>query len=88
MYKNTEIQVDLCVVGAGSVGLFAVYEAGVLNLQCHVIDISPVAGIRIDKDEKWLRKMLLEKIKDFNPGFSLGETIIGINYGGNGYNVV
>ena len=34
------IQTDALIIGAGPVGLFAVFELGLLNLNCHVIDIS------------------------------------------------
>ncbi len=30
---------DIAIVGAGPVGLFAVFELGLLNLKCHLIDI-------------------------------------------------
>ena len=30
--------VDILVVGAGPVGLFTVFEAGLLGLKCHLID--------------------------------------------------
>ena len=30
--------VDILVVGAGPVGLFTVFEAGLLGLRCHLID--------------------------------------------------
>ena len=29
---------DVIIIGAGPVGLFAVFELGLLNLQCHLID--------------------------------------------------
>ncbi|HUF86779.1 MAG TPA: NAD(P)/FAD-dependent oxidoreductase [Thermohalobaculum sp.] len=30
---------DVCIIGAGPVGLFAVFELGLLDMRCHVIDI-------------------------------------------------
>ncbi|MEQ1771800.1 MAG: NAD(P)/FAD-dependent oxidoreductase, partial [Devosia sp.] len=33
------IETDVVVVGAGPVGLFAVFELGLLDLKCHLIDI-------------------------------------------------
>ena len=30
--------VDILIVGAGPVGLFTVFEAGLLGLKCHLID--------------------------------------------------
>lgn len=33
------IETDVVIIGAGPVGLFAVFELGLLDLRCHVIDI-------------------------------------------------
>lgn len=38
MPKNT-ISTDVVIIGGGPVGLFAVFELGLLDLKCHVIDI-------------------------------------------------
>lgn len=35
---------DIAIIGAGPVGLFAVFEAGMLKMRCHVIDALPSAG--------------------------------------------
>ena len=32
------IETDIVVIGAGPVGLFTVFEAGLLGLNCHLID--------------------------------------------------
>ena len=38
-------ETDVVIVGAGPVGLFAVFELGLLNIKCHVIDsLSKVGG--------------------------------------------
>ena len=29
---------DVAIIGAGPVGIFAVFECGMVNLSCHVID--------------------------------------------------
>ena len=29
---------DVIIIGAGPVGLFAVFELGLLNLKCHIVD--------------------------------------------------
>ena len=34
-----EIETDVVIVGAGPVGLFAVFELGLLDLKCHLLDI-------------------------------------------------
>ena len=32
------IRTDIIIIGAGPVGLFAVFEAGLMKLRCHLID--------------------------------------------------
>jgi thioredoxin reductase (NADPH) len=36
--RSEPIRTDMVIVGAGPVGLFAVFEAGLLNMRCHLID--------------------------------------------------
>src|SRR6476620_9437611 len=38
------IKTDALIVGAGPVGLFAVFELGLLDIKCHLIDILPKPG--------------------------------------------
>ena len=38
------IKTDIIIIGAGPVGLFAVFEAGLMKLKCHVIDITSNPG--------------------------------------------
>ncbi|RPD96645.1 NAD(P)/FAD-dependent oxidoreductase [Aureibaculum marinum] len=38
------IKTDILIIGAGPVGLFTVFEAGLLKLRCHLIDALPVPG--------------------------------------------
>jgi thioredoxin reductase (NADPH) len=35
---------DIIIIGAGPVGLFTVFEAGLLKLKCHLIDSLPQTG--------------------------------------------
>jgi thioredoxin reductase (NADPH) len=35
---------DVAIIGAGPVGLFAVFECGMLGLTCHVVDVLDMAG--------------------------------------------
>ncbi|MFZ5779244.1 MAG: NAD(P)/FAD-dependent oxidoreductase [Pseudomonadota bacterium] len=37
-------QTDVVIVGAGPVGLFAVFECGMVRLRCHVVDVLDDAG--------------------------------------------
>ena len=39
------IKTDILIIGAGPVGLFAVFEAGLLKMKCHLIDILPKAVV-------------------------------------------
>jgi thioredoxin reductase (NADPH) len=40
----TNLQTDIVIIGAGPVGLFTVFEAGMLKMQCHVIDALDMTG--------------------------------------------
>ncbi|MAJ05675.1 MAG: ferredoxin--NADP(+) reductase [Crocinitomicaceae bacterium] len=84
------IQTDIIIIGAGPVGLFTVFEAGLLKLKCHLIDALPIPGGQCAEiypkkpiydipgypsiQAADLIKKLMEQIKPFNPGFTLGET--------------
>src|ERR1700690_416776 len=37
-------QTDVAIIGAGPVGLFAVFECGMLDMRCHVFDALDIAG--------------------------------------------
>jgi thioredoxin reductase (NADPH) len=41
---DTRHQTDVAIVGAGPVGLFAVFECGMLGLKCHLIDALEALG--------------------------------------------
>ena len=85
------IQTDAVIIGAGPVGLFAVFELGLLDLKAHVIDILPKPGGQCAElyPEKpiydipgWpvitgegLVEKLLAQIKPFSPHFHLGERV-------------
>jgi thioredoxin reductase (NADPH) len=38
------ISTDILIIGAGPVGLFTVFEAGLLKMRCHLIDALPQVG--------------------------------------------
>ncbi|MGA7780568.1 MAG: FAD-dependent oxidoreductase [Paraburkholderia sp.] len=38
------LRTDVLIVGAGPVGLFAAFEAGVIGLSCHIVDALPEVG--------------------------------------------
>jgi thioredoxin reductase (NADPH) len=90
---NTQniIHTDLCIIGAGPVGLFAVFEAGLLKMRCHLVDALPQIGGQLSEiyphkpiydipgfpeiKAQELVDNLMEQIKPFNPGFTLGERV-------------
>ncbi len=41
---SSPIETDVVIVGAGPVGLFAVFELGLLDLKCHLVDILDKPG--------------------------------------------
>ncbi|HLU80562.1 MAG TPA: NAD(P)/FAD-dependent oxidoreductase [Flavobacteriaceae bacterium] len=83
------IKTDILIIGAGPTGLFAVFEAGLLKLKCHLIDALPQPGGQCaeiyPKKPIYdipafpeilagdLVKNLLKQIEPFQPGFTLGE---------------
>jgi hypothetical protein len=39
-----QFETDIVIVGAGPVGLFAIFEAGMLKMRCHVVDTLEAIG--------------------------------------------
>lgn len=85
------ITTDICIIGAGPVGLFTVFEAGLLKMRCHLIDTLPQVGGQLSEiyphkpiydipgypeiKAQELVDRLMEQIKPFDPGFTLGERV-------------
>jgi len=83
------IKTDIIIIGAGPVGLFTVFEAGLLKLKCHLIDSLPIPGGQCaeiyPKKPIYdipgfpsilageLIEKLMEQVAPFKPGFTLGE---------------
>lgn len=42
--EEKRVETDICIIGAGPVGLFAVFEAGLLKMRCHLVDALPQIG--------------------------------------------
>src|ERR1043166_4463656 len=42
--RNSPDSCDVAIIGAGPVGLFAVFECGMLEMGCHVFDALPAVG--------------------------------------------
>lgn len=64
------ITTDICIIGAGVVGLFAVLEAGASKLHCCILE----AESRADEDvrEQALSDYLKIAVSEFNPVFTDG----------------
>lgn len=88
------IETDIIIIGAGPVGLFTVFEAGLLKLRCHLIDVLPQVGGQLTEiyPKKPIYDIpgfpsilagdlidnLMEQIAPFKPGFTLGEKAVSI----------
>lgn len=91
MTENTQnpITTDAIIVGAGPVGLFSVFELGLNDIRCHLVDILDKPGGQCAElyPEKpiydipavpvctgaELTERLLEQIKPFHPAFHFGQ---------------
>jgi thioredoxin reductase (NADPH) len=85
------LQTDICIIGAGPVGLFAVFEAGLLRMRCHLVDVLPQIGGQLSEiypkkpiydipgfpeiKAGELVDNLAKQIDPFQPAFSLGEKV-------------
>ena len=90
---TNSISTDICIIGAGPVGLFAVFEAGLLKLRCHVVDALPQVGGQLSEiyPKKPIYDIpgfpevlagdlvtnLMRQIEPFHPTFTLGERVEG-----------
>lgn len=89
------IEKDILIIGAGPVGLFTVFEAGLLKLHCHLIDSLPVSGGQCAEiyPKKPIYDIpgfpsvlagdlvnnLMQQIAPFKPTFTLGESAVNID---------
>jgi len=88
------IKTDVLIIGAGPVGLFAVFELGLLDIKAHLVDILDKVGGQCAElyPEKpiydipgiplitghGLTEALMQQIKPFGPTFHLGEMVTAI----------
>ena len=89
--KTDVIKTDALIIGAGPVGLFAVFELGLLDIKAHLIDILDKVGGQCAElypekpiydipdipeiSGQGLTKALMEQIKPFHPTFHLNEMV-------------
>lgn len=85
------ITTDIGIIGAGPTGMFAVFEAGLLKMHCHLIDSLPQTGGQLSEiypqkpiydipgypavNAQELVDKLSEQITPFHPGYTLGERV-------------
>jgi thioredoxin reductase (NADPH) len=85
------IKTDVVIIGAGPIGLFAVFELGLLDMKTHLIDILDKIGGQCAElypekpiydipgisftSAQGLVNALLKQIKPFNPQFHLNEMV-------------
>jgi thioredoxin reductase (NADPH) len=85
------IKTDVLIIGAGPVGLFAVFELGLLDMKTHLVDILDKVGGQCAElypekpiydvpgipqiSGQGLVEALLEQIKPFAPSFHMGEMV-------------
>lgn len=88
------IKTDIIIIGAGPVGLFTVFEAGLLKLRCHLIDSLAQPGGQCSEiyPKKPIYDIpgfpsilagelidnLMKQAEPFKPGFTLGEAAVDI----------
>jgi thioredoxin reductase (NADPH) len=88
------IKTDVLIIGAGPVGLFAVFELGLLDIKTHLVDILDKIGGQCAElypekpiydipgipniSAQGLVDQLVEQIKPFNPQFHLNEMVVEI----------
>jgi thioredoxin reductase (NADPH) len=94
-------ETDVVIIGAGPVGLFAIFECGMLKMRTHVIDTLEAVGGQCTAlyPEKPIYDIpaypsinaadLIEKLHEqaapFNPQFHLGQQVVGVERAGDGW---
>ena len=95
------IKTDVVIIGAGPVGIFAVFELGLLGLQAHLVDILDKPGGQCAElypekpiydipglpsvSGQALTDQLMEQAEPFNPVYHLGEMAISVEKQENGH---
>ena len=86
---------DIVIIGAGPVGLFTIFQAGMLQMRCHVVDTLPVIGgqcstlypekpiLDIPAHPHILARELIEKLQQqaspFNPVFHMEQQVVSLH---------
>ena len=88
---SERIETDVAIVGAGPAGLFAVFELGLLDIKCHLVDILSKPGGQCaelypekpiydipgfpEVSAQGLVDNLIKQIQPFHPAFHMGEQV-------------
>ncbi len=99
MTENVHVT-DVCVIGAGPVGLFSIFQCGMLRMRCHVVDTLDCIGgqcvaLYPEKpiydipgypriDAGALIARLDEQTKPFEPVYHLGQQVAALTQGEGG----
>ncbi|WP_119679791.1 NAD(P)/FAD-dependent oxidoreductase [Indioceanicola profundi] len=94
---------DVVIIGAGPVGLFAIFECGMLKMKCHVVDALDMLGGQCTAlypekpiydipahpaiDAADLIDRLTEQAAPFEPTYHLGQQVTGLARNGDGWRV-
>src|SRR6202049_2281921 len=92
--EASSLETDVIIIGAGPVGLFAVFELGLLDLKCHLVDILDRPGGQCTElypekpiydipgipvvSGQELTERLLQQVKPFRAEFHFGEMANGL----------
>src|SRR5688572_7859895 len=95
---------DIVIIGAGPVGLFAVFEAGMLKMRCHVVDTLEAVGGQcaalypekpiydIPGYPTILASELVDKLQaqaaPFTPTYHLGQRVEKVSKAGDDFTVI
>ncbi len=101
MNGNSLIETDAVIIGAGPVGLFAVFELGLLDIKAHLVDILDRPGGQCTElypekpiydipglpvvSGQELTDRLMEQIKPFGPTFHFSERVDVLRREGDGF---
>lgn len=96
-FKNPPLVTDVAIIGAGPVGLFAIFECGMLQLKCHVIDALDAVGGQCTAlypekpiydipghpriEAGLLIDQLAEQAKPFAPVYHMGQQVVALTEG-------
>jgi thioredoxin reductase (NADPH) len=98
------MQTDVLIIGAGPSGIFAAFQAGMLGMSCHIVDILPYPGGQCTELypqkpiydvagfpnilAKDLIQNLIEQAKPFNPTYHFNNQVVDLSKQHDGFKAV